>query len=339
MFPSARSAAGIGLRGLLAFVACLQGAWPSRVAADFDAPITATWNGIGLRDWAGRVSQTTGVPVLVDRRLDPDTPIRLACRDEPLLDVVDRGAAVAGGEVAALRSSLCIVPAGRAAVLVRAEAARDARLAKLPPRQRSALAAKQRLTWPAGATPRDLLSTAAAEAGVVVEGFDTVPHDHLAASALPEMTLAERLDLLLAPLDLRIDWQTPTGGRATAAPSGTIIAIDAGLPASTGTRPPDAKPTRRRTPATSKPAAQESTFSMQVAAPLEELLTTIAPRLGLTLALDRESLERSGIAPAEIVRATVKDASRDELLDAILAPLGLTWSITGDTLRVQAPAR
>ncbi len=340
VFPSARSATGVGLRGLIALAALLHGAWPSRAAAEFDAPITASWNGIGIREWAARVSQAAGVPVLVDRRIDPDTSIRLACRDEPLRDVVESGAAVAGGEVAALRSSLWIVPAGRATTLVRAEAARETRLARLPPRQRSVLAEKRRLAWPAAATPRDLLSAAATEAGVVVEGLDAVPHDHLAALSLPEMPLAERLDLLLAPFDLRVDWQASTGGRVAAAPRGTIIAIDAGLPAATvATKPSDAAPRRRRPPATQKPAVNQPTFSMQVAAPLEELLTTIAPRLGLTLQLDRESLTRSGIAPAEIVRATVKDASRDELLDAILAPLGLTWSITDDTLRVQAPAR
>jgi hypothetical protein len=71
-----------------------------------------------------------------------------------------------------------------------------------------------------------------------------------------------------------------------------------------------------------------------VAAPLEELLTVIAARLQLKLDLDRESLTRSGIAPTEIVRATVKDASRDGLLDAILGPLSLQWTINDDTLRV-----
>jgi hypothetical protein len=76
-----------------------------------------------------------------------------------------------------------------------------------------------------------------------------------------------------------------------------------------------------------------------VAAPLEELLATLAVKLGLTLDLDRESLRHAGIAPGEIVRATVKDASRDELLAAILGPLDLTWTITRDTLRVFAATK
>ena len=61
--------------------------------------------------------------------------------------------------------------------------------------------------------------------------------------------------------------------------------------------------------------------------------------MNLKLDLDRESLVRRGIAPGEIVRATVTDAARDELLDAILGPLDLDWSISGDTLRVFAEPR
>lgn len=339
-FPSARAVADAAVRGLIVIGACLHGPLRAPAAAEFDAPITAAWNGIGLREWAGRLGQATGVPVLVDRRLDPDTSIRLECRDEPLRNLVARGAAAAGGEVAALRSSLWIVPTGGAAILQRAEAARETQLAALPPRQRSALTAKRSFSWPAGTTPRDLVTAAATEAGVAVRGLETVPHDHLAAMALPELTLAERLDLVLAPFDLRVDWQPPAGGRAAAAPGGTIIGIEAGLPAATAAgKRSDAEPPRRRAPAPPKPAGDRHTFSMQVAAPLEQLLATIAPRLGLALDLDRASLERAGIAPAEIVRATVKDASRDELLDAILAPLGLTWTISGDTLRVEAPDR
>jgi hypothetical protein len=336
-FPSARAVAGYAARGLLVIVACLCGAWPPPAAAEFDGPITATWNGIGLREWTGRMTQTAGVPVLVDRRLDPDTSIRLDCRNEPLLDVIERGASLAGGEVAALRSSIWIVPVGRADVLIRAEATREARVASLPPRTRSVLTKQTAWQWPAGARPRDLVTATATEAGVTIQRLETVPHDHLAAVALPEMTLAERLDLLLAPFDLRVEWQAAAGGQADATATGTIISIDAGLPAATAAgKPADAKPHRRPSPAKPKATAGRQTFSLQVMAPLEELLATIAVKLGLTLDLDRESLARAGIAPAEIVRATVKDASRDQLLDAILRPLDLTWTITSDTLRVFA---
>ena len=321
-------------------VACLAG------EADLDTAVTATWSGIGLREWAGRVSETAGLPVLVDRRLDPDTTIRLECRDEPLLDVLDRVAAVANGEVATLRSSVVIVPLGLATVVARAEKARESRVAALPTRQRSVLDRQMPWQWPAGARPRDLVAAATTKAGITLEGTALVPHDHLPATSLADLTLAEGLDLLLTAYDLRVDWQASraaAGSPASRVPTGRIIAIDTGLPpaaatATTGTptaaEPAAGKPPRRPSPDRRKPATDKQTFSLQVAAPLEELLTVIATRLGLKLDLDRESLTRAGIAPREIVRATVKDATRDELLDAILSPLTLQWTINDDTLRV-----
>lgn len=310
-------------------------------AAGLDAAVTATWNGIGLREWAERVSETAGLPVLVDRRLDPDIALRLDCRDEPLRDVIARAAVAAGGEVATLRSSVRIVPRGRADVVGLAERARDSRLASLPARQRFVLSQKSPWRWPAGARPRDLLADVARATDVAVEGVDALPHDHLPALSLPEMTLAERIDLLLAPFDLRVDWQAATGTPAHAA-TGRIIAIDAELPPTADAGPssdaatPPAGKGRPAAPGRPKPAKGIPTFSLRVAAPLEELLTAIATRLELRIDLDRESLVRRGIAPGEIVRATVKDASRDELLDAVLAPLDLSWTINGDTLRVFA---
>ena len=316
-------------------------------AADLDTPVTATWNGIGLRDWAGRASELARVPVIVDRRLDPDTLITLDCRAQPLREVLEHAAAAAGGELAVLRGSIRVVPSATATMLGRAEQARDARLAALPSKQRAVLAERRPWSWPAGSRPRDLVASAAAEAGIELQGTDRVPHDHLPAVSLPPLTLAERLDLVLADRGLRVDWQ-PAADRDRSPPAATIVAIDEKLPAASPGRPAVVRKPERpadRSAATSKkpaggrqPAGGKETFSLRVAAPLQELLTTIAGRLQLRLDLDVESLRRRGIAPGEIVRATVKDATRDQLLDAILAPIGLTWTIDDGTLRVLAPA-
>jgi len=317
-------------------------------AADLAAPVTATWSGIGLRPWAERVSKIAGLPVLVDRRMNPDTAISLECQAEPLLDVLTRAATIAGGELAVLESSIRIVPCGRADLVVRAEAARAAELTSLPPRSRSMLANKEPWQWPAGARPRDLLTDAATQAGIALEGIESVPHDHLPAASLPEMALAERLDLLLASFDLRIDWrvtETAADARGSAAPTGRVIPIGSGFESRQATtaagkpasQAPTGTPAGRRPAPQQKAAARGQTFSLKVAAPLEEVLAAIAARLELQLELDRESLARTGIAPGEIVRASVTDASRDELLRAILDPLDLDWAITGTTLRVFAP--
>jgi hypothetical protein len=80
-------------------------------------------------------------------------------------------------------------------------------------------------------------------------------------------------------------------------------------------------------------------FTLRLEAPLDQALAAIAGRLGLELDLDQASLAASGIAPGEIVRTGVEKASREELLDAVLQPVGLQWKIEGRRLRVFAAPR
>jgi hypothetical protein len=300
--------------------------------------VNAAWTGLPLRQVALRLADLADCPIIIDRRIDPGVPITRDCRDEPLDEVLAIVAAAAGGEVATLRSSLRIVPAGGAAVVERAEAARERRIAALSPANRALLAQRRPWTWPEGGRPRDIIEAAAAEAGVSLAGLDGVPHDHFPRGSLPPLALAERLDLLLAHFDRRVDWNSAGKvGRLT----GTIVPIATGLGPATRLGP--ATPPSRTTNSAAgprpagAPSTGEQTFSLRVEAPLDETLAAITGRLGLALAIDHESLRARGIAAGEIVRADIEDKPRDALLDAILEPLALRWRIEAKTLRVFAP--
>ena len=107
------------------------------------------------------------------------------------------------------------------------------------------------------------------------------------------------------------------------------LPLDAGVPEAVA----DAGP--RRPPPATRPRGRE-VFTLRLEAPLDEALAAIGGRLGLTVRLDEPSLTARGISSREIVRANVRDVSRDELLDAIVKPLGLSWRIDDDTLVVTA---
>ncbi len=303
------------------------------VAGGLDGTVTANWTGVGLRQWADSASAAAGMPVVVDRRLDPDTTVRLDCVAEPWREVLRRVAASVAGEAAELADSTRIVPPGMAAAVAAAEAERDRAIDRLPPRGQALLAARQAWAWPAGAEPRNLVRETAARSGIVAEGLDAVPHDHLPAATLPPLSLAARLDLVLAHYDLRIEWRA--GPRAGDPPLGRIVPFDTSpVPAPAPDRRGAGRDRRKPRPA-SAPAAPP-TFTLRLAAPLDEALATLSKRWHLTLDLDLPSLRRRGIAPGEIVRASVTDATREQVLDALLAPLGLAWRIEGETLRVFA---
>lgn len=299
-------------------------------AAGLDAPLRASWKAIPLRDWAAAVATVAGMPVIVDRRLDPDTLVTLASDGGPLREAVATVAAGAGAEVAVLRSSIRIVPAAQRGLCERAEVARDREVARLPAGPRAALQRRSRWNWSEAAQPRELAATAAAAAGVVLEGLDELPHDHFPAAELPPLTVAEKLDLVLAHFDKRVVWRADAAGAR-----GTVVPLATDLPPPGSVqpkRPPVAAGPGRGKP----PGPARDVFSLRVAAPLEEVLAAVAARLGLELEIDRGSLAARGIQAGEIVRADIRDASRDDLLDRIVAPLDLSWRIEGDRLRVFA---
>ena len=75
---------------------------------------------------------------------------------------------------------------------------------------------------------------------------------------------------------------------------------------------------------------------MRLEAPLDQALAAIADRLSLILEINAGSLAAHGIAVGEIVRVEIAHASREQLLNAVVEPLGLQWKIEGDRLRVFA---
>jgi hypothetical protein len=305
----------------------------SAAAAGLDVPVQATWTRLPLRQWVERAAAIAGRPVILDRRIDPDMPVTLTAAGEPLRELLDTVAAAADATTEELAGSVRIVPAAAAGRARRADRDRQLRLAKLPPAVRGPVAARRPWRWPAGSRPRDLVVAAAAEAGIELAGSDSIPHDHFPAADLPQLSLAERLDLVLAHFDRRVVW-TASRGRLT----GRIVSIDAEiLPAAVA-----ASADRSGRPEPARRTVQLlDEFTLRLEAPLDQALAAICGRLGLALELDTPALAAQGIAPGEIVRADVHKASREELLDAVLHPAGLAWKIEGERLLVfpASPAR
>jgi len=323
---------GIALAAVLAGApACAADA----VARALATPVTTAWTGLPLRTAADRLAEIGGMAVVVDRRIDPDTRISLHAAGENLADVLARVTATAGAEAAAYAGHVRLVPRGRGAALVAAERLRADELRRLAPRLRTAALAEKTAEWPDGAVPGEIVAAAAAEAGIVITGLDDLPHDHFPASALPALPLAHRIDLLLAHFDRRVAW-TPRDSRTGGAPVYAIVAIG---DVAAGTGGAALLPRASATPGAASADGVTTTYTLTVAAPLDELLATLARRFGLTLDLDHPALARVGVAPGEIVRLELRDAPRDALLDAITKPRGLTWLIEGGSLSISAAPR
>ena len=308
---------------LLVLAAVARGT-PSATAAG----IAGTWQGVPLQEVAVAVTPLIGRPLVLDGRIDPTTPITLKANGLSSRELLERLSQQSGSEVVVLRESVRLAPARRRGALQAAEEARTAELAAVAPSLRQALSRRQTGGWPAGATPHDVVKSLVESAGGIIHGLDRIPHDHLRKLALPAMSRAAQLDLLLASYDLRAS-HTP--------PAIQVVPLD---PRAEPQKPPKLGPP----PPRDRMAADEtSVFTLEAAAPLEQLLTAICDQTGLTLRLDQPALKRAGITSNRIARVRVEEASLEQLLDAILQPLGLRWQIEGTDLRVTAgsspPAR
>jgi len=300
-----------------------------------DQPVQATFHQLPLRSLLSRLQSVTGVPLVLDRRIDPTQRISLEGRGESLAALLGRLAADTGSELAPLEASVWLVPPGEAGRLIAADAARRVAVSRLPPPSRRRLAEAEAWSWPAGATPIELLAELAAATGgprPTVAGIaDKLPHDHLAAGSLPPLSLAERCDLIAMQYGLRVGWRA----------AGSRRLVGELLPLPDGGVVGDRTPNRPRRPMAPRRAVARGRqrYTLRVAAPLDELLTAVAGQLGLEAAIDADQLRRRAIDPREIIRLEVSDVDRDGLLDAIITPLGLTWSIDGGRLRVPGEER
>lgn len=291
-------------------------------------PLRASWTALPLAEVAAQATRFSGVPIVVDRRIDPSTRITLDTAGEAIDAVAANVAAQAGADVAILATTRRIAPAAAAAACEEAERLRDAELRRLPAAQRRRLETASAWTWERGAKPRDLVAEAARASGIDIAGLEAIPYDHFPAATWPPLPLAERLDLVLAHFDQRIAW---TPGAAGQLPRGRVVPqplVPAGRPRN---RP---RPQRPAVPASAGAAPR---FTLRVEAPLDDVLAVVGRQLAVAIDIDEPSLQARGVSPRSIVRAEVADASRDRLLEAITGPLGLSWAIDGDRLRVWAP--
>ena len=299
-------------------------------------PISATFQRITLERLISQLNAISDGIVVLDRQIDPTQHVTLICQGEDLLTVLVKLTDKTGTELAILESSAWLVPIGKAGSLEAADDERKIAIQKLPASTRRRLSTKHPLQWQAGQKPAVLIEkilTRAKTDTVAVTPDDlltAIPHDHLAAGSIAPLSLPEQLDMIAMQYNQHLRWeQNPKDvssaiGRFASLPSQTVPrkkAISQNQPQSDSRRPAENNQDR---------------YTLRVAAPFDELLRALSQRLKLELTIDTQSLKIRGINPQEIIRLEIKEANRAQLLDAIVKPLGLTWSIEKDCLSISA---
>ena len=304
--------------------------------AFLNRPIQATFQRIPLARLVSQLSTLSDGVIILDHQIDPTQYITLDCKGESLHTILWRLADATETEIAILESSVWITPYSKASQLEQADRKRQRALRQLPVMTQKELGTKRPLQWLAGQQPATLIMDLLAQPAmpgptITTDGLpQEIPHDHLAAQTFPPLTLPEQLDLIAMQYDRQLLWS-----QSTESPP-TLVVTSATLPPSSGIKKRETK----QKPALTRPPETEGRnrerYTLRVAAPFEELLRAISQRLNLKPSIDTDAFKAHSINAQEIIRLEIKDANRDQLLDAIVKPLGLTWSIDDKTLHVTA---
>jgi len=337
-FPAGQCRVIVAPAGVL-LMACLiafltttaDGSGKGAVADGLKTPLTAAWHGVPLHELAGRIADMADIIVVIDRRIDPTVRLSIESDGDSTGDVLQRLATEAGCGMAVVGHGVRLVPAEHVATVEAGDLTATRAHVTASASLRRRLARTQRLGWDAGESPQDILGRIAGAAGLNLVSLELVPHDHLPEASYEAMPIAEALALVLGHYDLTFTVSGEDAIHITPSPTGasTPHAVAKTPPAKTAARGPRG---RRTSPMEGQPI---DSFSLEAAAPLEKLLSTLASNFGLTLAIDVASLRSKAVDPGEIVRLKVVETPRDGVLHAVLGPLGLEWSIEGDTLRVR----
>lgn len=283
------------------------------------------WQGVPLGEAIARLKPLFAEMVFVDRRVDPELRVTLDIEASSAEQVVAAVAAAQELGVARFGKVIYLGPATSAAQLKAVAAARAKAVSLLPAALRTSFASRRTLDWPRLAEPRSIVESVVQQSGWKIGNPEQLPFDLWQAGHLPELNLTEQLTLLLAGFDLTFDVKPDL--RTIEIVSLTPVAK---LPVGSGTHAkavPKADATR--------PAKGKQTFSLRVEEkPVGSVLRQLATKLNWALQIDEEAIRAAGLSLDKRVSFSVEQADQEKLLEALLTPAGLEYTIEGNQVRV-----
>lgn len=340
----------------------------SRQVADVNRTtrVSVDWQGQTLRPALANLRQAHGLAVIVDRRLDPSTPLNGHFSAVSVDELVAQAAEIAGGASTRLSDVGYVGPESTARRLRTVAALRLQEAKSLDKPTRDRLLKRQPLAWDDFSVPREILTSLGDEAQLDWDGLAQVPHDLWAAVRTPPLTWVERVTLMLAQFDLSFELAE---GVARVVPMPATVAIERRYPGGASAER-TAERFRQRAPAaevelqgdavivrarvedhevlTAKrgptrpqsPLAGERRFQLQLNnVPLRQALAALEKRLEISFAFDAAELTAAGVDLERTVSVRVQDATLDELLSALLTPTGLTFRRDDGAAISLVPAR
>ena len=343
-----------------------------KLQAQLEQKIGVDWGGkkgLALRPALASLSRSQHVAILLDRRIDPDRKIELSAHDvslQALLELIADKKQMGLGQVGTV---IYLGPKATAEKIRTLAALRREEALHLPAGPRSHILQLRPVHWSELSTPRDLIAALAAECHVEIHGAERIPHDLWAAADLPRANFIDRLTLIAAQFDLTfrfaadgqsvqlvkipaavaIEHTYPLVGGLAPRHREIAAKLSAALPGAKIEATSDGLVVRGRAEdqafverfLSGRPAKRTTVtsgrkvYQLVIVMPVGPLIKTLGKKMGLEVKIDDEAIKAAGLSLATEVKVSVKDASADELLTAVLKPAGLTFVRHGERIEVK----
>jgi hypothetical protein len=319
--------------------------------------------GTPVRQALTTLARMQGVAIMLDRRIDPGSVIELSARDLTVREIIEHLAAQCAAAPTYLDGVVYIGP--RVSTIHLATVARERRteVQQLARPWTERLAARRVWRWKERAEPRQLLAELAEEAGVQVTDAAQVPHDLWPALDLPALAWTDRMTLILTGFGLTFAFAD--GGqnvRLVPLPEPNLLSRE--YPAVLSSSQLEAVKTlfpqatidpggnrielsgtadeherlqqllqRQATGRVPGRGAGKSVLTLKVTSqPVQAILTTLERQLGAKFQIAPDLEEQLSTR----VSLDVREVPLTELLDAALAPAGLSHRRQGDVIVIES---
>ena len=331
-----------------------------KLHAQLEQKVGATWSGLPLRQALSSLARSQRTAILLDRRVDPDQKIEMSFDDVTLDAALKLVAAREQIGMAVVGSTIYLGPPKTAERIRTLAALRKDETRSLSAAARGHFLEVHPWHWDDLAAPSDILSGLATQCSIRINGREKIPHDLWAAADLPAMNFIDRLTLVAAEFDQTFEIGSDgrsvqlvdmpetvvlersyplrgaiaekaneisrklteslpeakielTGGkllvRGRAEDHDFVETLLAGAPAKRTTVSPGQK-----------------VYTLAIKMPVGTLVKKLGEKLELEVRLDEPAIQAAGLSLTTEVNVNVKEATADELLKAVLAPAGLTFS-------------
>jgi hypothetical protein len=296
----------------------------------WQATVSVQWRKTPLEESLKRLTDAQKIGLMIDRRLDPSTPLHFESTGQPLGTMLQQLALSLGQGCVLFETTVYLGTQDTAKMLPILLEEQQNRLEQLTPRRAAIFRRKRSLPIPFLSEPKEILQKLALQNNFRWKNLEILPHDLWNEKLLTNLSLNELLTILL--IGFEMTFEIEDDGETLVIRS---LSQQQSKNAEQKIQEVQKVQNTQNVQNVQKVPLAQRRFTLKVENQrLDLLLQSLTERFDMKLELNEKSLAAKGVQPDSRVSFDVKNVTAAQLFRAILRPLKLDFQMKGETLRV-----